>query len=386
MKPRIASDPSQTGPLSEFQKTLVRENLKLVTVHLHRHFADERRRPDGPDFWDELFQDGCLGLIEAARTFDPAGPGRFAPYALHRIHSAVSGSLRRGRSSIRLPERATRPEADGRTGDPRQDPSAAHQSGPRTARRSLPKVVSYPDAALDARPARSSTMLDPDSGEPADHGTIGSRPQSLGQVLRSKIEAAVEAALDRTEDAFNARRGRQNLARLLVEQRIMIPEEYEQAALRSIAEQSGSSYGRVAHCETTLLTRIRGILNDEAEFALLRKAARREPHGMAAPLDSGLEDWLRDAAASQTASVFAAAWRGRRAEILLTVVENLGLDVGPWFRAYAARLDPAARTAWLAAITAPDGAGGLRPHRLDALRTVANGAPPDRPSPISHES
>ena len=43
---------------------------------------------------DDLFQEGCIGLVDAARTFDPARGVPFKAYARKRIRWAISKAER----------------------------------------------------------------------------------------------------------------------------------------------------------------------------------------------------------------------------------------------------------------------------------------------------
>lgn len=49
------------------QRCLVRDNMGLVAVHLRRNVVN--LHPKWEREWDELFQEGYLGLIRAATAF-----------------------------------------------------------------------------------------------------------------------------------------------------------------------------------------------------------------------------------------------------------------------------------------------------------------------------
>ncbi len=63
--------------------------MGLVAVHLRRYVANlgEPRRDRE---WEDLFQEGCIGLIRATVRFRPERGITFAAFALPRIHNAVS--------------------------------------------------------------------------------------------------------------------------------------------------------------------------------------------------------------------------------------------------------------------------------------------------------
>lgn len=90
---------------------LAERHLSLV-VPIARSFKN--RLPSSVDF-DDLVGAGNLGLVEAARRFDPARGTSFGTFAKHRIRGAITDSLRRLdpvsrplRSRQKTAERATR--------------------------------------------------------------------------------------------------------------------------------------------------------------------------------------------------------------------------------------------------------------------------------------
>ncbi|MCH9002296.1 MAG: hypothetical protein IIC02_06955, partial [Planctomycetes bacterium] len=90
--------------LSDTQRKLVSENIGLVAVHLRRHVAN-LAEPRRDREWDDLFQEGCLGLAAAAERFRPERGIPFAAFALPRIHNAVSKALQRRFSIVYVPPR-----------------------------------------------------------------------------------------------------------------------------------------------------------------------------------------------------------------------------------------------------------------------------------------
>src|SRR5947209_3953238 len=69
---------------------LAQRYLGLV-IHIARKF--QNRLPSSVDF-DDLVGAGNLGLVEAARRFDPAKGASFGAFAKHRIRGAITDSLR----------------------------------------------------------------------------------------------------------------------------------------------------------------------------------------------------------------------------------------------------------------------------------------------------
>lgn len=79
------------GPLTNSQRTLVEEHLKLVkAIARARHgylpaFVER----------DDVEQAGCMGLIDAARRYDGREGNSFETFARYRINGAISDYLRR---------------------------------------------------------------------------------------------------------------------------------------------------------------------------------------------------------------------------------------------------------------------------------------------------
>jgi len=89
---------------------LAERYLSLV-IPIARSF--QKRLPSSVDF-DDLVGAGNLGLVEAARRFNPAQGASFGAFAQHRIRGAITDSLRRLdsvsrclRSEQKTAERAT---------------------------------------------------------------------------------------------------------------------------------------------------------------------------------------------------------------------------------------------------------------------------------------
>ncbi|QGN31817.1 sigma-70 family RNA polymerase sigma factor [Microlunatus sp. Gsoil 973] len=75
----------------------VESNLRLVAMVVRKEAARSRMSQR------ELFQEGCLGLIEAVRRFDHRRGPRFATYALHWIRAYVGAISANRAGELNLP-------------------------------------------------------------------------------------------------------------------------------------------------------------------------------------------------------------------------------------------------------------------------------------------
>jgi RNA polymerase sigma factor (sigma-70 family) len=77
---------------------IIRANIPLVGVIASRYYGL------GLDKCD-LIQEGCIGLIQAAKKFDPRLGNRFSNYATWWIHQKIISAIHEQGSLIRLPKR-----------------------------------------------------------------------------------------------------------------------------------------------------------------------------------------------------------------------------------------------------------------------------------------
>ena len=312
------------GRLTPEQRELVRANVGLVAVHLRRFVAGlETPRRDRE--WDDLFQEGCLGLMQAAVRFDPGRGIPFAAYALPRIHQAVSHALRTRFSLVRLPARSKRA-------------AAVEGAGPAAGRSqaATPSVIALGDEA-------ATRLADPraERGRAPTGETVGDR-------LHAKYVRAVGRASAALADSPSSRQDRSALIAVLVEHRLRVADPEQRRALRQIARDTGSSYARVAQCEKQLRAAVEAQLAGDPEFVALRDWARHEPAGGRLPLDGRREAEL----AACGTDAWLARWRGRdepgRAQMLLQLLEVSGYGTNQLARACLARLTPEQREMLLA--------------------------------------
>lgn len=128
------------------RERLILDNLSLAWWCIHRYF---RRLPGAtPDTEDDLLQEARIGLIEAARTFDPDRGTRFATHAVWRIRGRVQNAVRKWKTTP-VPHSPADPVFDSLTDD---YPSALEML-----------IAAEEDAiltdALDCLPAREAHVL-----------------------------------------------------------------------------------------------------------------------------------------------------------------------------------------------------------------------------------
>ena len=273
------------------QRQRVADNIGLVHVHLRRRVrAIPRPRWDGER--EDLFQEGCLGLIRAAIAYDPASGIPFAAFAMLRIHNAVSVALQQRFQTVRLPQ----PARAGETASQGDSSDTAASVEPRVQHLSPFETESL----VERRDAREAAT---------ECETVGDR-------LRHKYDRAVQAATTAMFRQPSRRGDRRQLVRLLVKERFEVPQEQARRALRQIARDTHSSYARVAECDRQLGEAIRRRLEVDPEFQTLREQARRAPTGTSDVIDASFERTLASSSSDAFVARFALAGPDDRTRLL----------------------------------------------------------------------
>lgn len=277
---------NKNAPLTASQKELVQQNVGLVAVHIKRNVRNlGTARSDRQ--YEDLFQEGCCGLIQAARSFDPEKGIPFAAYALRRIHTAVSTALYESASPIRTPRRQ----------------QTRKSSNPLEAGKT-PKVYQLDSEPNDRR--RESF---------ADEGA-----ETLGDRLRTKIETAIHLATRKVGRRRAPRSDREALMDMLIRERLLVAEPDAKTALREIARRTGSSYTRVLQCERRILQAVRQMLSGDLEFLRLMAMVKQEDRGADTPLDDPMREELRRLAAAVLAGRLNACEKQRSQEMLWNLI------------------------------------------------------------------
>lgn len=75
------------GRKSEAKRLLIERNLRLVAHIAHKYAGSDESMED-------LISIGCIGLIKAVDSFDPAKNSRLASYAARCIDNAILSQMR----------------------------------------------------------------------------------------------------------------------------------------------------------------------------------------------------------------------------------------------------------------------------------------------------
>ncbi len=96
MKEELLLNDTQKKKGSEERNQLVEDNLRLVESIAKKYEGNGLE-------WDDLIQEGNLGLISAAEKFDPSRGTRFSTYATNFIEGSIKNALSENRT-IRIPK------------------------------------------------------------------------------------------------------------------------------------------------------------------------------------------------------------------------------------------------------------------------------------------
>lgn len=296
-------------PLTAEQRALVNDNLGLIAVHLKR-FVSGLSVPRRDREWEDLFQEGAIGLMAAARSFDPTRGIPFAAYALPRIHNAVSRALERKFNLVYVPpkRKPKAPAGKKRRGEDGEDRASREKLSERDvpsarAARSRGEDGAAGDSEAEARSHPARRPKEFNLSEDAAHTIRDRRDPSaaplhgdtLGSRLRAKYERAARAVASDMASRGSTRGDRHVLVKAILHERLLVPSEESRRALRQIARDTDSSYARVAQCDKQLVEEIRTRLEADPEFVELSSQSRASGDGMDTPVDPRREARLMDA-------------------------------------------------------------------------------------------
>jgi RNA polymerase primary sigma factor len=219
-------------------RSLVEANLRFVVSYASRFRGAALPLLD-------LVHEGNLGLMEAARRYDPAQSNRFLSYAVFYVRDAIVTALRRQSGALRLPRRPgqllahlyeTLQKLEGELRRPPSEVEIARESG------LSPQQVRWLLARL-----RGDVSLDSDAGQ-----------EAVDAEHRGLVPGAEEAAVRHS----TLRALKQAVRGLFPRERLVLVRRYgldgrEPETLRAIAEALKISSERVRQIETKALEKLR---------------------------------------------------------------------------------------------------------------------------------
>lgn len=256
------NDETSLEGMSNRQQRLVQAHLPLVHLTLQRRTDQLQSRRLGRER-NELFQEGCLALIEAVRSHDSARHGAFAAYAMARIHFAMSRFALEQNGVIRVPfitQRRRRRTAD-RADAERRRPDRE----PRVLRFKDGRVRTSWRRARDQRAERTVERND------------GAR---IGDLIRRHLDLAASQVVEEMKQSRRATGGNGEVLERCLQERWTVPEPEAKTSLREMAQQLGCSMSRISHCEKRFRRRLAAAIEADPVWTRLMDMARHSPAGM----------------------------------------------------------------------------------------------------------
>lgn len=266
--------------LSRAQQKIVHDNLPLVHWAINKTPALRRAGKAGRSYV-ELLQEGALALVSAVRNHDPHAHGAFGAYALARIRFAMRRYAQENDSLIRVPYITQRRIADKARRRPRVCKRDRHRpDAPPRISRAIVNSAMLRRLAERRAPRRSAIP-----------------GLTLGDLARERLERAMRNALRELKHSPRAADDYQSMLKICMDERWQIPDDESQRPLRWIADQTGSSVGRITRCEKRYRAAVARRLEQDQVFHRLCRMARTRRHGWSHPTgDADLADLVGDAA------------------------------------------------------------------------------------------
>lgn len=298
--------------LSDLQRDLVARHLRLVRLHLRRRVHLRHRATRNRETAD-LYQEGCLGLIQAAVRYDAYRDGPFVPYALARIRAAIHKAIYERFATVRVPistierrKAARRRAGAGNGGDP--STGLWSQRVESATLNSEEPAGQMPEGANGLRGGKSA------GGVPAE---------TIGQHLRAIHRVALAVAVHRV-----ARRCRRPDVRpvldAIVAERLAIPCEDGRTGMREIGRRFGVSTGRTTAWQREIEREAAAILGADEEVAVLTRAAAESGVGGSRVPDRGLMAELALARRGRLQRALEGRDRAGRALVLVLLLQRTG--------------------------------------------------------------
>jgi len=225
---------------------ILRAHLPLVARIARQHRAETVQQ-------DDLVAEGMLGLMEAARRFDPAFGARFASYAAHWARAYIRRHALAHRRIVVLPDTRASRRVLGRIG--RAEPQLASRLGRAPSDDELAVAIGVAsDELVEVRAAKYARDL-----------TLAPRPPDEGPTWEpAEPRGGPEDAFAQAEEhAVQTRELGRALALLSIRERAIVERRFftdEPPALQVLASEMSISRERVRQLEARALGRLRAAV------------------------------------------------------------------------------------------------------------------------------
>jgi hypothetical protein len=249
------------GAMSTRQQRFVEQNIPLVHLTLRRcrELASVREPGREPG---ELVQEGCLALVEAVRSHDPARHGAFATFAMARIHYAMSRFAHEHQSLIRVPFITQR----------RRKQRRDHDTADRHRPEPLPRVVRMSDPRKTPSQNRARHLYAEGFGRRWDGTTIG-------DLVRERYDRAASQVVSRLKHSPRCAADFSELVDRCSRERWTVPEPGARTPIRRLAAALGCSLGRITRCEERFRTQVIAELDADVAYGELLRLGRGRTDG-----------------------------------------------------------------------------------------------------------
>jgi RNA polymerase sigma factor (sigma-70 family) len=271
--------------LTDEERATTANHMGLVRMHLRQRVRGLHRNLSGRE-WDDLFQEGCVGLLRAVRSYRPDCGMAFSTYAMPRIKAAIHNALTEQGSLVRQPRAVMRQSAKARArgeGSKSKKPMGRSEKGPADS------VIEglargFPSGAGDSEERLNFVGLSPAIPDKScsNSGGLDGRGiayETLGERMHGRICRAIRFAGAEAAKSSGGRDDRSLMIRRLIQERLLVAEESHQISMRELARQTKSSYARIAHCAKMILEKAAEILDRDSEARSLSAAAGRHERG-----------------------------------------------------------------------------------------------------------